>query len=379
MTQSLAGIEPVVGRGDDLSLNLSGCTPMADPFASLPDPDVAEKFQSAMADGGADVGRTDPLEPPGMKDGVDGTLTTHERSERHGQLDAGCERTMPEARKPVEHNDYIVTQNQGEVTIRRSEGASNVHDMTTQDAETIDGASGQIVNVSEYAPRTVSLAQGPTVGPPSAKSVSTELTDVVGDNTREAEVCDVAVGRAASQKLPEMKDGVVGAFARHALPGKGVLVGRDAPIAPHSMIKSHEMPSDGHEPVQVIAPAPLPIELPAAVVRQESAVSVAIPDVARMFVAAAEAVADAILVSSGFENGEGRILVRLQPEVLSGSEVQITAKGGILTVVVNPASQDVQMIVEANRTQFEQYLAERVHSWRVAVAVRRGDKTNERV
>jgi flagellar hook-length control protein FliK len=71
--------------------------------------------------------------------------------------------------------------------------------------------------------------------------------------------------------------------------------------------------------------------------------------------------------------------VRLQPEVLGGSEIQMTVKGGTLTVVVNPASQDVQTIVEANRTQFEQHLAEKVHSLRVAVAVRRGDKTNERV
>jgi flagellar hook-length control protein FliK len=114
-------------------------------------------------------------------------------------------------------------------------------------------------------------------------------------------------------------------------------------------------------------------------VQQQSAAAVATHDVVKMFVAAAEAVADAILVSSGFENGEGRILVRLQPEVLGGSEVQITAKGGTLTVIVNPASQDVQTIVEANRTQFEQHLAEKVHSWRVAVAVRRGEKTNERV
>ena len=143
--------------------------------------------------------------------------------------------------------------------------------------------------------------------------------------------------------------------------------------------KVYEMPSDGNEPVQVIAPAPLPIELPAATVQQQSAAAVATHDVVKMFVAAAEAVADAILVSSGFENEEGRILVRLQPEVLGGSEVQITAKGGTLTIVVNPASQDVQMVIEANRTQFEQYLAEKVHSWRIAVAVRRGEKTNERV
>ena len=425
MTQSLAGIDPVVGHSDDLSLNLSGRTSMADPFEPVPDPAVAEKFQSAMADGGADVGRTDPLEAPGMKDGVGGTLITHVRSGHHGQLSAGCERIMPEVRKSVGYGDCIVPQNMGEVPIRRSEGASHGHDMLTPEAESIDESSGQIVNVSEYAPRTVSLAQCPTVGAPSAKSVSTELTDVVGDNTRETEACDVAVGRAASPKSPEMKDGIVGtlifpersesqvqfnAGSEHVLPEnvkpadvfnrvlpeKAVLVERDGGIAlqnqegmpvrrqgdalPYQNIgKVYEMPSDGNEPVQVIAPAPLPIELPASVAQQQSAAAVATHDVVKMFVAAAEAVADAILVSSGFENGEGRILVRLQPEVLGGSEVQIIAKGGTLTVIVNPASQDVQTIVEANRTQFEQHLAEKVHSWRVAVTVRRGEKTNERV
>ena len=158
-----------------------------------------------------------------------------------------------------------------------------------------------------------------------------------------------------------------------------MFVGRDVPVELHSMIRSREMPTDSHESVQIIAPAPLPIELPAAAVQRQSAVAVATPDTVKMLVAAAEAVADAILVSSGFENGEGRILVRLQPEVLGGSEIHITVKGGTLTVVVNPASQDVQMIVEANRTQFEQHLAEKVHSWRIAVAVKKGDKIDERV
>ena len=230
------------------------------------------------------------------------------------------------------------------------------------------------------------------VEPPSKQFQITpeSFNAIVDDNIK------VEIGRAVSSKPPEVKDRVVDTFAERALPEKGILVGRDAPIAPQhtdgmpirrhvpvppyqNIVKSHEMPSDSHEQVQVIAPAPLPIELPAATVPQQPAAAVATPDVVRMFVAAAEAVADAILVSSGFENGEGRILVRLQPEVLGGSDVQITAKGGMLTVVVNPASQDVQTIVEANRTQFEQHLAEKVHSWRVAVAVKRGEKTDERV
>jgi hypothetical protein len=64
---------------------------------------------------------------------------------------------------------------------------------------------------------------------------------------------------------------------------------------------------------------------------------------------------------------------------LNGSEVQIVAKDGKLTVVVNPATQDVQNIVEANRSQFEQHLAEKVHAWRVSIAVKRGVRSDERV
>ena len=130
---------------------------------------------------------------------------------------------------------------------------------------------------------------------------------------------------------------------------------------------------------QIIAPAPLPIELPAEPVRRQELAPAVPSDVTRMLVTAAEAVADAILVSSGFSNGEGSIIVRLQPEVLGGSEVRIVVKDGTLSVVINAATQDVHEIVEANRTQFEQHLADKVHSWRVSVAVRRGGKLDERV
>ena len=318
MTQSLAGIEPVVGHSDDLSLNQSGRTSMADPFEPVPDPAVAEKFQSAMADGGA-FGESAPPEK--------GVLVW---------------RDVP-----------IAPQNQDGVPIRRHE---------------------------DVPPDRSAIAP--------AASHQSDLTPVVPQ--KDAPLNVGAFGECSSVKGAQVNVG------ESALPEKGILVGRDVPIAPQhtdgmpirrhrdvppyqNIVKPHEMQPDSNELVQVIAPAPLPIELPAAVAQQQSTASVATPDTVKMFVAAAEAVADAILVSSGFENGEGRILVRLQPEVLGGSEVQITAKGGMLTVVVNPASQDVQMIVEANRTQFEQHLAEKVHLWRVAVAVRRGDKTNDRV
>jgi hypothetical protein len=124
--------------------------------------------------------------------------------------------------------------------------------------------------------------------------------------------------------------------------------------------------------VQVIAPAPLPIVLP-HVDRGELPQKSVSREVVRQFVQAAQAVADAMLVTSGFVDGEGRMLVRLHRDVLNGSEIHLVAKGGSLTIVVHPATQDVQAIVEANRAQFEQHIAQKVPSWRVAVAVKRGE------
>ena len=132
------------------------------------------------------------------------------------------------------------------------------------------------------------------------------------------------------------------------------------------------------EAVQVIAPTMLPITLPHQQV-ETIAQSIASHEVVQHFVMAAQAVADAMLVSSGFVRGEGQLLVRLRPEVLGGSEIRLVATEGTLTVIVNPATQDVQTLVEANRTQFEQYLAEKVTSWRLAVTVKRGGNDDERL
>jgi hypothetical protein len=132
------------------------------------------------------------------------------------------------------------------------------------------------------------------------------------------------------------------------------------------------------ETVQVIAPMMLPITLPHQQV-ETIAQPIASHEVIQHFVMAAQAVADALLVSSGFVRGEGQLLVRLRPEVLGGSEIRLVATEGTLTVIVNPATQDVQTLVEANRTQFEQYLAEKVTSWRLAVTVKRGGNDDERL
>ena len=173
-----------------------------------------------------------------------------------------------------------------------------------------------------------------------------------------------------AEDLPEKKVHIVEDVSREPVRVAG------NPFKPtnHAYFNGQEM-----EQVQIIAPAPLPIELPTSAVPQQSPISIATSEIAQVFVAVAEAVADAILVSSGFSDGEGSIIVRLQPEVLSGSEVRLVAKDGVLTVVVDAVTDDVQKIVETNRVQFEQHIAEKVHSWRISVAVRRGGKSDERI
>jgi flagellar hook-length control protein FliK len=317
-------------------------------------------------------------------------------------FDRGCV-PLPEVRKTVgrdapiaphghdgvapmrRHEDALpsqraVLQPRDALNYTECKGAVFDRGVTAQEANTT--ATGdqhvQIVNAFETDSKTESKMQDVNVG----SSVPLDRGCLPLPEVRKT------VGREAPI-APHGHDGVA-PMRRHedALPSQcAVLQPRNAQnytehknvLPSQNLVKPHEMPSDSHDPVQVIAPAPLPIELPAATVQHQSAAAVATPDTVKMFVAAAEAVADAILVSSGFENGEGRILVRLQPEVLGGSEIQITVKGGTLTVVVNPASQDVQTIVEANRTQFEQHLAEKVHSWRISVAVKKGVKIDERV
>lgn len=153
----------------------------------------------------------------------------------------------------------------------------------------------------------------------------------------------------------------------------------NAPPAREETAKSSREVVQTVKDAVIIAPALMPIDLPAASAVQAQKVVCREGETVRMFIAAAEAVAAAILVSPGFVRGEGELLVRLQPEILGGSEVRIVAKDGALTVVVDPATQDVRAIVEANRSRFEQFLAEKVHSRRIAVAVKKGGNRDERV
>lgn len=93
-----------------------------------------------------------------------------------------------------------------------------------------------------------------------------------------------------------------------------------------------------------------------------------------IFSTVASEVADAILASSELVRGVGRIDVHLKGDVLDGSTIRLEFREKTLQVVVEAATSDVRMLVDANRCAFEQYLGERINTWRISVALaeRRG-------
>lgn len=119
--------------------------------------------------------------------------------------------------------------------------------------------------------------------------------------------------------------------------------------------------------------APPALEVPVLAPPLKGAVS-PLEGAARMFAAAAAEVADAVCVSESLARGEGTLAVRLRSDVLDGSTLRLEVRAQTLRVVVEAATPDVRMLVEANRCAFEQYLGERINTWRISVALteRRG-------
>ena len=89
------------------------------------------------------------------------------------------------------------------------------------------------------------------------------------------------------------------------------------------------------------------------------------------FLAAANAVADVLLVTPGLLRGEGEIRVQLRPDVLEGSEVRIAVAGRRLDIAFVPQTVDVAALIEQNRPQLEQHLAARFQTFRLSVGVLR--------
>lgn len=98
-----------------------------------------------------------------------------------------------------------------------------------------------------------------------------------------------------------------------------------------------------------------------------------------IMLAAAEAVADAILVTPGLINGEGQVRVQLKPDVLEGTEVQVKVSGRQLEVEFLPpstAAADVADLIQRALPQLEQHLAARIHSYSILARVGGRKKTD---
>ena len=380
MMQNLSGIEPVkTGRCDDMPLDLSGRTVKVDGFAPLPDPVVAERFQSAIADGCGGVSVS--MKPP-QKPAIEFDCRHEDASPCREDSCPDVAQTLSGSGKAEIGGGKSRVERVGDVAVEGVKDGIAVSEKPNQSLG--EGSERRWEDAPPYqeaiVPQTTSHSQGVAIPQNVASLPKKAVPQNASLPQRKPESQSVHSHTTHSEApVSVLKDAIPVQRMHHITQNSSTVP--DLGVADVKGIVSSKPPQNMEatpEHVQIIAPAPLPIELPAAAVLKQTAPA-APAEVTRMFVAAAEAVADAVLVSSGFVNGEGRMLVRLQPEVLGGSEVQIVAKGGTLTVVVNPATQDVQTIVEANRTQFEQHLAEKVHSWRISVAVRRGVKTDERV
>ena len=148
---------------------------------------------------------------------------------------------------------------------------------------------------------------------------------------------------------------------------------------------------------EVVAPTALPVSAvvpgvstpssesaPSIVTAVEAVVAAFAPSAARavepaqVLVEAARAVADTLLVTPGLLRGEGEIRIQLRPDVLDGTEIHIAVAGRQLTVAFTPPTPELAALIEQSRPQLTAHLAERIHSFQIAVDVRRRARSEER-
>ena len=176
---------------------------------------------------------------------------------------------------------------------------------------------------------------------------------------------------------------------RRALPSEGAVPGAvpsvlSAPSAPSASPASSAPPA---LPVSFVVPevsAPAAAPTAAPVTAVEAVVAAFTPSAARavepaqVLVEAARAVADTLLVTPGLLRGEGEIRIQLRPDVLDGTEIHIVVAGRQLTVAFTPPTPDLVALIEQSRPQLTAHLAERIHSFQIAVDVRRRVRSEER-
>lgn len=130
--------------------------------------------------------------------------------------------------------------------------------------------------------------------------------------------------------------------------------------------------------------APAAASAPPTVTAVDAVVAAFAPSAARaiepahVLVEAARAVADTLLVTPGLLRGEGEIRIQLRPDVLDGTEIHIAVAGRQLTVAFAPPTPELAALIEQNRPQLAAHLADRIHSFQIAVDVRRRARSEER-
>ena len=253
-------------------------------------------------------------------------------------------------------------------------------------------------------PSTTSAPPALSVPPASAPSAPPTLVggDVLGAPRPGAEVPPTESSPVVPPGVPVRPDAAVvdessvvalaARRGRRALPSEGAVQkaaspASSAPSAPSAPSASSAPSAPSALPVsfavpEVSAPAAAPTAAPVTAV--EAVVAAFTPSAARavepaqVLVEAARAVADTLLVTPGLLRGEGEIRIQLRPDVLDGTEIHIVVAGRQLTVAFTPPTPDLVVLIEQSRPQLTAHLAERIHSFQIAVDVRRRVRSEER-
>lgn len=146
----------------------------------------------------------------------------------------------------------------------------------------------------------------------------------------------------------------------------------DSAVAPTATPVVNSAVTPVPDPVVAVNDAPAITVTPADVVRtQTAAATEAAVSPSAVFVHAAQAVADVLLVSPGLLRGQGEIVVQLRPDVLEGTEVRIAVTGRQLNVQFCPTTVDMAVLLEGSRMQIASHLTAKIATFNVSVDVRK--------
>ncbi len=146
----------------------------------------------------------------------------------------------------------------------------------------------------------------------------------------------------------------------------------DSAVAPTATPVVNPAVTPVSDPVVAVNDAPAITVTPADVVRTQTATATeAVASPSAVFVHAAQAVADVLLVSPGLLRGQGEIVVQLRPDVLEGTEVRIAVTGRQLNVQFCPTTVDMAVLLEGSRMQIASHLTAKIATFNVSVDVRK--------